>query len=487
VDKSKINVTPVILSGGSGSRLWPLSRAEFPKQFLNLTEKLSLFQLTANRIKDLASDIFKVNPMIVVSGDDHRFIVRAQLSEIKLKNSMILLEPCPKNTAPALTLAALANIEKYSDSVLVMMPSDQIVFDNEVFKRAISTAINAANEGSIVILGIKPNSPDTGFGYIKANVNSDNKICSVTNFIEKPVKEKAEEYYKNDGFFWNSGIFVLKSSVWLSAIENYHAEIAEKTKLSWNNRKNDLALGDEFIRVSPEDFEKIPSQSIDYAVMENITNSEFDLKMVSLENSGWSDLGAWDSVWNSNSKDEDGNAATGDVFLIDSKDTLVHSNSRFVSVLGVNNMAIIETADAVLIADREKSQDVKKVVNFLNDSKRQEAQIHRKVHRPWGYYDLINQGENYKVKLIGVNPGASLSLQKHLHRSEHWVVIKGIAEVVRDDNKEILRENCSIYIAAGQIHRLSNPSNEILEIIEIQTGKYLGEDDIERLEDNYGR
>jgi mannose-1-phosphate guanylyltransferase / mannose-6-phosphate isomerase len=483
----KINVKPVILCGGSGTRLWPLSRAGFPKQFLNLTGDLSLFQLTAKRLEGLASNTFKVNPLIIISGEDHRFIVKAQLAEIAIKDATLVLEPCPKNTAPALTLAALASSADDSDPVLVVMPSDQVIFNNEAFRQAISSAIIAANDGSIITLGIKPNNPETGYGYIKVKGALGSDIFSVVGFFEKPNKAKAEEYLKCGDFFWNSGIFILKASVWLSAINRYHSEIATKTKLSWQKRKNDPALGNEVIRICEEDFKEIPAESIDYAVMEHGSDKGLEIKMISLESVGWNDLGVWDAVWGSLPKDINGNATIGDVILFDVKDTYVHAESRLVSLVGVENIAIIETSDAILVVDRKRSQEVKKVVSFLNDNKRQESYIHRKVHRPWGYYDAINEGENFKVKRISVNPGASLSLQKHSHRSEHWVVVKGVAEVLCGDKTEILQANSSLYIPAGQIHRLSNPSVDILEIIEVQTGEYLGEDDIVRLDDNYGR
>jgi mannose-1-phosphate guanylyltransferase/mannose-6-phosphate isomerase len=487
LEKTKIEVIPVILCGGSGTRLWPLSRAGFPKQFLNLTDDLSLFQHTANRFKGLTSNVFNLNPIIVISGENHRFIVKAQLAEIEINDATILLEPSPKNTAPAMTLAALAGIEDFSDPVLVVMPSDQVIFDSEAFRQAISSAIIAANNGSIVTLGIKPNSAETGYGYIKVNDDLVARVYPVVDFYEKPNKAKAEEYLKCSDFFWNSGIFVLKASVWLSAINRYHSEIAIKTKLAWQKRKNDPALGGKIIRIYEEYFNEIPAQSIDYAVMEHAIDKDLDIKMISLETVGWSDLGAWDAVWNSLPKDVNGNAKTGDVILFDTKNTFVHAESRFVSVVGLENIAVIETSDAILVVDRKRSQEVKKVVSFLNDSKRQESNTHRKVHRPWGWYDTLNEGENFKVKRISVNPGASLSLQKHSHRSEHWVVVKGVAEVLCGDKTEILKANSSAYIPAGQIHRLSNPSINILEIIEIQTGEYLGEDDIVRLEDNYGR
>lgn len=483
----KINVNPVILCGGSGTRLWPLSRAGFPKQFLNLTGDLSLFQLTAKRIEGLASNIFNVNPLIIISGEDHRFIVKAQLAQIAVKDATLVLEPCPKNTAPALTLAALAGTADDSDPVLVVMPSDQLIFNIEAFRQAISSAIIAANDGSIITLGIKPKSPETGYGYIKVKSDPACKILPVVGFFEKPSKVKAEEYLKCSDFFWNSGIFILKASVWLSVINLYHSEIATKAQLSWQKRKNDPALGDEVIRIHEEDFKEIPAKSIDYAVMEHASEKGLEVKMISLKSVGWNDLGVWDAVWDSLSKDINGNAAIGDVILFDTKDTYVHAESRLVSAVGVENIAIIETSDAILVVDRKRSQDVKKVVSFLNDNKRQESDTHRKVHRPWGFYDAINEGQNFKVKRISVNPGASLSLQKHSHRSEHWVVVKGVAEVLCGDKTEILRANSSLYIPAGQIHRLSNPGIDILEIIEVQTGEYLEEDDIVRLDDNYGR
>lgn len=482
----KFNIRPVVLCGGSGTRLWPLSRPGYPKQFLDLVGGTSLFQLTANRISSIGSDQFQLEPATVVAGEDHRFLVTAQLAEIGMQNATVLLEPCPRNTAPALTLAALAATADGGDPILVVMPSDHIITDEHGFLRAISKAIVAASDGSIVTLGIKPSCPETGYGYIKVDNDSEGVAQTVIGFFEKPDEATAAAYLKSGKYCWNAGIFVVKADAWLSAIDRYRPDVAATTRISWQGRRGDLALGAGVQKIQEEDFKQVPSESIDYAVMEHASDGKLLVKMVPLT-AGWSDLGAWDAVWDAFTRDTRGNVGKGDVFMFDTTDSYVHSESRFVGVVGAKNLAVIETSDAVLVVDRKSSQDVKRVVEFLAQKKRPESDAHRKVRRPWGWYDAIDEGDAFKVKRISVNPGASLSLQKHAHRSEHWVVVKGVAEVLCGQRTETLQANSSIYIPAGEIHRLSNPGVDALEIIEVQTGSYLGEDDIVRLEDNYGR
>jgi mannose-1-phosphate guanylyltransferase/mannose-6-phosphate isomerase len=491
-----IKISPVILCGGSGTRLWPLSRTGFPKQFLCLDKKESLFQQATLRLATIKTNGLEVLPPIIVTGEEHRFLAYEQLREINIDPEVILLESIGRNTAPALTLAALSALEKNIDPVLVVSSADQNISNTDRFTAAVQTGIMAANEGSIVLLGIKPEYPATEYGYLKTDYNNKEDVRNnalhgalpVAEFFEKPNIENAEKYLKEGGFFWNAGIFILKASVWLKALEKLNPDILSATTISWE--KN--VVDGKFVRPDPNDFSLITSKSIDHAVLEKITyigtNASIlpPLKMVQLD-AGWSDLGAWDAVWNVLPKDKNGNAHIGDVLNIDSRDTLVHASSRLVSIVGVERLVVIETPDAVLIADRTRSQDVKNIVTQLSALNRQERLVHRKVHRPWGWYDTIDDGHRFKVKRILVKPKASLSLQKHHHRAEHWIVVRGTAEITNGDRKILLTENQSTYIPLGETHRLSNPGTIPLEIIEVQSGSYLGEDDIVRFEDNYGR
>lgn len=476
-----IKVQPVILCGGSGTRLWPLSRAGFPKQFLCLTGADSLFQQAAKRLMGLGAESVQVADPLVVTGEDHRFLAIEQLREIGIAPGAALLEPLARNTAPALTLAALAAVEKGDDPVLVVTPADQTVADASAFNGAMHDAIRKAAEDAIVILGVTPDRPETGYGYVQAVVGST-PILVVERFIEKPDEATALQYLAEGGYYWNAGMFVLKASVWLQAIESFRPDIAATTRVAWARRSTDAA----FVRPGKAEFADIPSDSIDYAVMERCPGSRFPIRMAPLD-AGWSDLGAWDAVWSALPKDAQGNAHVGDVLATDSRNTLVHATSRLVAVVGVHNLVVVETSDAVLVADRSRSQDVKHIVNALQQQKREEQSLHRKVHRPWGWYDSIDEGGRFKVKRIQVKPGASLSLQKHHHRAEHWVVVSGTAEITCGDKKLLFTENQSTYIPLGEVHRLANPGTIPLEIIEVQSGSYLGEDDIVRFEDHYGR
>ncbi|MGO0790208.1 mannose-1-phosphate guanylyltransferase/mannose-6-phosphate isomerase [Herbaspirillum seropedicae] len=476
-----IRVTPIILCGGSGSRLWPLSRTGFPKQFLCLTGQESLFQQATRRLMDLATADVLVSPPGIVTNEEHRFLALEQLREIGIEPGAMLLEPIGRNTAPALTLAALAASDDGDDPILVVTAADQTITDIAAFTGTMHTAIQQAVEGHIVILGIAPDRPETGYGYIKTKAVQANSF-SVECFVEKPDEATASQYLADGGYYWNAGMFVLKASIWMESIAHFRPDIADATRSAWNERKRDAA----FVRPGATEFSAIPSQSIDYAVIEHCPNSQFPISMVPLD-AGWSDLGAWDAVWNALDKDEDGNAHLGDVLTCDSRNTLVHASSRLVSLVGVDDLIVVETADAVLVADKSRSQDVKHIVNALQQKNRNESATHRKVHRPWGWYDSIDEGDRFKVKRIQVKPKASLSLQKHHHRAEHWVVVKGTAEVTRGDEKILLTENQSTYIALGEVHRLANPGNIPLEIVEVQSGSYTGEDDIVRFEDHYGR
>ena len=479
-------IQPVILCGGSGTRLWPLSRSGFPKQFLCLTGAESLFQQAAKRLAGLGSVDRQVAKPMIVTGEEHRFLAAEQLREAGIELRVALLEPVGRNTAPALTLAALAATADGLDPVLVVTPADQTMANTVAFTEAMQAAISEAAGGSIVILGVKPDSPETGYGYIQSTAEAQEPVMLVQRFVEKPNLATAQNYLAEGGYYWNAGMFVLKASVWLKALEQFRPDILHATTLAWAQRSTDANTAAPFVRPDKAEFSAVPSESIDYAVMERCPGSEYPIKMVPLD-AGWSDLGAWDAVWSVLPKDPHGNAHVGDVLATDSHNTLVHATSRLVSLVGVKNLVVVETPDAVLVTDRSRSQDVMHVVNALQQQKREEHTLHRKVHRPWGWYDSIDEGARFKVKRIQVNPGASLSLQKHHHRAEHWVVVSGTAEITCGDKKLLLSENQSTYIPLGEVHRLANPGTSPLEIIEVQSGSYLGEDDIVRFEDTYGR
>ncbi|SDH63529.1 mannose-1-phosphate guanylyltransferase/mannose-6-phosphate isomerase [Propionivibrio dicarboxylicus] len=486
------SVTPVILCGGSGTRLWPLSRSGFPKQFLCLTGEDSLFQQAAQRLVGLGGNDVQVEKMLIVSGEEHRFLVTEQLREAGIALGAALLEPKGRNTAPALTLAALAALEDGKDPVLVVTPADQTVADSAAFTASMQAAIRAAAAGSIVILGISPDRPETGYGYIQTDsavgtsADEQTALRAVQRFVEKPDAATAQRYLDAGGYYWNAGMFVLKASVWMKALERFRPDIAVSTRAAWTQRSADIGAMTPFVRPDKDAFIAIPSESVDYAVMERCPGSEFDIRMVPLD-AGWSDLGAWDAVWQVLPKDDAGNASVGDVMTTACENTLVHAASRLVALVGVKDVVVIETSDAVLVADRARSQDVKAIVNDLAARGREEYALHRKVHRPWGWYDSIDEGGRFKVKRIQVKPKASLSLQKHHHRAEHWIVVKGTAEITNGDKTMLITENQSTYIPLGEVHRLANPGTIPLEIIEVQSGSYLGEDDIVRFEDSYGR
>jgi mannose-1-phosphate guanylyltransferase/mannose-6-phosphate isomerase len=481
-----INVTPVILCGGSGTRLWPLSRTGFPKQFLCLTGNESLFQQAARRLAGLKHEGIQVALPLIVSGEEHRFLASEQLREVGIGLGAALLEPIGRNTAPALTLAAMAATENQEDPVLVVTPADQTVADSAAFTAAVQQAISQANDGHIVVLGVSPNKPETGYGYIQTEQSTSSPSSTMTlqvkAFVEKPSLENAQKYLREGNYFWNAGMFVLKASVWLQALQSFRPDIAHACQAAWNFRSQD----ERFIRPGKEQFATIPAESVDYAVMEHCPGSAYHLQMVPL-NAGWSDLGSWDAVWSALPKDECGNAHVGDVLTTDSSNTLVHASSRLVTLVGVSDLVVIETVDAILVADKTRSQEVKKIITQLQSTKREEQALHRKVHRPWGWYDSIDEGKRFKVKRILVKPKASLSLQKHHHRAEHWIVVTGTAEITNSDQVITLTENQSTYIPLGEVHRLFNPGIIPLEIIEVQSGSYLGEDDIVRFEDTYGR
>lgn len=489
-----MQVLPVILCGGSGSRLWPLSRAGFPKQFLALIGKDSLFQLAALRLHALANENISIARSLIVTNEEHRFLAQEQLRELGSLQASFVLEPAARNTAAALTLAALEAVADGANPILVASPADQNIGDEAACTQCVRKAIALAHSGGVVILGIPPDRPETGYGYIQFSKSADALGAAqgrrVIKFVEKPELALAQSYVASGDFAWNSGMFVLKASTWLKALGQFCPDILQACQAAWSGKsRDDLQMSGRafsFVRPDAIAFAQVPSESVDYAVLEKCPGSPFAIHMVPLL-AQWSDLGAWDAVWQAGQADAQGNVCHGDVMLEGASNTYVHASSRLVSAVGVKDLVIVETADAVLVTDKAHSQQVKKIVNRLEASKRPEQNLHRKVHRPWGWYDSLDEGERFKVKRILVKPGASLSLQKHQHRAEHWIVVKGTAEVTCGDKVMVLSENQSTYIRIGEVHRLANRGEADVEIIEVQTGSYLGEDDIIRLQDTYGR
>ncbi len=487
-------VFPIILCGGSGTRLWPLSRSGFPKQFLVLSgdgSSQSLFQQVVARINSVAGPDIQLGNILVVTNEEHRFLALDQLRELPEINATLLLEPVGRNTAPALSMAALCaqHLSNGADPIMVIAPADQTIQNQSAFTKALQDCIQSVESAtnSIAILGVTPTAPETGYGYIQRTDSKDiNNAYEVKRFVEKPDGKTAQSYLLEGSYLWNSGMFVLRASTWLASLKEFRPDIYEASQKAWRSKSEDASGEVNFIRPGKFEFEAIPSESIDYAVIEKCPQSDFPIKMVEL-NAGWNDLGAWDAVWQVGNQDENGNVTAGDTLLTNTKNSLVLAGTRLVGAVGVENLVIVETADAVLIANRNNSQDVKNIVSQLEEQGREEKNLHRKVSRPWGWYDSLDEGERFKVKRILVKPGASLSLQMHHHRAEHWVVVKGEAEITNGDQVITLKENQSTYIPQGQTHRLVNHGSEPLEIIEVQSGSYLGEDDIVRFEDSYGR
>lgn len=474
---------PVILCGGSGTRLWPLSRAGMPKQFLVLSGTNSLFQDAVARLNSLTDHDIEINETLVVTNEEHRFLASDQLRELENVTAKLLLEPVGKNTAPALTMAALYAQSKGSDPILVVAPADQKINDLDTFSQVLKNAIRVASDGEIVILGVTPDRPETGYGYIRKTGEAGQfGDYSVSGFSEKPDAVTAKRYLEEGNYLWNCGIFVLKTSAWLQALKKFRPDILEGVSAAFENKKIDA----NFIRPDKNIFLEIPSESIDYAVAEKCTGAGIPIRVLPL-GTGWSDLGAWDAVWKMSSRDDNGNALIGDVLLNETRNSFVYSTSRLVATVGVENLVVVETPDAVLVAEKNSSQRVKDIVQSLGELARNEHVLHRKVHRPWGWYDSIDEESRFKVKRIQVRPGEQLSLQLHYHRAEHWIVVKGTAEITCGEKKFLLTENQSTYIPLGEVHRLANPGKTPLEIIEVQSGSYLGEDDIVRLTDIYGR
>jgi len=468
---------PIVMAGGSGSRLWPLSRKLFPKQFLPLVDDATMLQATLNRLEGL--DIGK---SITVCNEEHRFVVAEQLRRAD-ELGTIILEPMGRNTAPALALTALVASQQHDDPLLLVLAADHVIEDNEVFQQAVINGSELAQQGKLVTFGVVPKTPHTGYGYIKQGSSVSDKAFVVDSFVEKPDQKTAEQYVNSGQYLWNSGMFIFKASQYLNALERFRPDILNACTKAIRHLENDL----DFVRVDPDEFEKCADESIDYAVMEPLCALNQDDVVVVPLDAGWNDVGSWSSLFELAPKDEDGNHFKGDVIAENTKNTYVHASQRLVSTLGVENLIIVDTPDALLVADVRASQDVKKIVNKLKKSGRTEATIHREVYRPWGKYDSIDNGKRYQVKRITVKPGAKLSVQMHHHRAEHWIVVSGSAQVTNGEKNFLLTENESTYIPIGVIHALENPGKIPLELIEIQSGGYLGEDDIVRFEDIYGR
>ena len=478
-----MNLQPVILCGGAGTRLWPLSREQYPKQLLALAGDDTLLQATARRVdKSLASSGRKVLPPIVVANEDYRFITAEQLRQAGVVPAAIVLEPVGRNTAPALTLAALVALQAGEDPVLVVMPADHVIAGVEAFRAAVTHGASHAEAGKVVTFGIKPTFPETGYGYIRAGKSLEGQDGGreIKAFTEKPDSATARSYVASGEHLWNSGIFVLRASVWLNQLQARRPEMVQACRAAFEARKPDR----DFLCIDKDAFAGCPADSIDYAVMEKLPEG---LGVVIPLDAGWSDVGAWDALWHLGTRNADNNVLQGDVVTVGTRDTFAISQSRLLALVGLEDVVVIETPDAVLVAHMDNMQQVKDVVAQLKREGRSEADTHRKIYRPWGYYDSVDAGNRFQVKRIVVNPGAALSLQMHHHRAEHWVVVRGTARVTRGEETFLVSENESTYIPIGTKHRLENPGKVALEIIEVQSGAYLGEDDITRFDDAYGR
>ncbi len=463
------NNFPVILAGGSGTRLWPLSRSLYPKQFLALNSDKSLLQNTIDRATEACS-----GELMVVCNEDHRFLTAEQMRETGNKGT-IILEPVARNTAPAIALAALHAQTLNKDAVITVLPADHVIADTAQFANSVREAVNSARDGALMTFGVVPDKPETGYGYIKATSGG---ISEIASFEEKPDADTAKKYVESGDYYWNSGMFVFKARTYLDALRTHAPQMLTACTTAYENSTQDL----DFIRVDAEAFASCESNSVDYAVMEKT-----DSAMVVPFSAGWSDIGSWDAVHNISEKDANGNATTGDAMLVDSENCYINASTRLVAALGLENISIVETSDCILVANNEYAQDAKKIAAMLKKAGRNEADTHTKCYRPWGSYQTINLGSRFQVKRITVKPGAKLSLQKHHHRAEHWVVVEGTAIVTCDDKEIMLTENQSTYLPLGATHRLDNPGKIPLELIEVQSGSYLGEDDIVRFDDVYGR
>jgi len=466
---------PLILSGGSGTRLWPVSRKNLPKQFLALTGQGTLFQQTVVRTQLLPD----VGAPIVVASEDHRFLVAEQLLESGIKNATIMLEPLARNTAPAIALGAIQAVEHDAEAILLVLPADHLIGDTDSFTNGVRLALPVARDGWLTTFGIRPDRPETGFGYIRRAESIGEGAYQVAQFVEKPGFATAESYLADGGYDWNSGMFLFKASRYLEELELYAPEMLQAVRAAHASAKSDL----DFVRLDAETFASVPDNSIDYAVMEKTRRAA--VIPVACE---WSDIGSWSALWMAGVRDAQGNLREGDTIAVNTANSLLRSHDRhLLATVGVDDLIVVTTPDATLVAHRDAAQDVKRVVDELKAAGRTEHSLHRIVRRPWGSYDSIESGERFQVKRIVVKSGASLSLQKHHHRAEHWIVVSGTAEVTCDDRVFLLGENQSTYIPLGSVHRLRNPGKVPLELIEVQSGSYLGEDDIVRLEDVYGR
>ena len=472
-------VIPIILCGGTGSRLWPLSRKSFPKQFLSLTDNKgkTLLQQTQERINEIEN----IRQPIIICNEEHRFIVAEQMREINVIPERIILEPFGRNTGPAVTLGALLALDIDCDSSVLILSADHEIKNNPKFLQAIKKGMKFSQENRLVTFGVLPTTPETGYGYIEAESKLDfqNNIGSKINqFIEKPNLEKAEELFRKENYAWNSGIFLFKTKTIIQEVNKFCPDMLKNCKKAMTNNKTDL----DFQRLEVGHFKKCDNVSIDVAILEKT-----DLGTVIPLDIGWSDIGSWESLWKTSTKNEDGNIIKGKILLKDTKNSFFRSEERLLVGIGLNNLVAVETNDAVLIANKSKSQEVKEVVDILKNKEINEALEHKKMFRPWGYYISLVQDQNWKVKMILVKPGEKLSLQRHRFRAEHWIVVNGTATVQIEQQKSNLKENQSVFIPKGTKHRLFNEGKTPLKIIEVQTGSYLGEDDIERFEDNYGR
>ena len=474
-------IVPVILSGGAGTRLWPLSRELYPKQLLPLVGENTMLQDTALRLNGLADR----QAPLVVCNEAHRFMVAEQLRQAGEEAGAVILEPVGRNTAPAVALAALCAMEEGADPVLLVLPADHVIRDAAALCTAVSHGLKIVEDGALLTFGIVPTAPETGYGYIKRGVQCEASgaasglaIYNVQRFVEKPDQATAAEYLKSGAYYWNSGMFMFRASTYLTELEKHAPEMLSAARKAWQGRIADL----DFTRLDREEFTACPSDSVDYAVMEKT-----DRAMVIPLDAGWSDVGSWAALWEVGEADASGNVRFGDVIDVDCSGSYLHGSSRLLAGVGLQDTVVVETSDAVLVAAKDRVQDVKRVVERLKESGRDERLLHRRVNRPWGAYEELDAGDKFLVKRITVNPGASLSLQRHRHRAEHWVVVHGTADVTCENVVQTLVANQSFYIPIGQIHRLSNPGETILEIIEVQTGDLLSEDDIERFEDVYGR
>ena len=473
-------IQPVILSGGSGTRLWPLSRQLYPKQLLPLVSDDTMLQETVSRLEGIDN----LSAPLVICNEEHRFLVAEQLRAIDKASDKIILEPVGRNTAPALTLAALSMADN-SETIMLVMPADHIIQNVAAFQAAVNDGVQLAQQGYLVTFGIVPDSAETGYGYIqRGDAIAANDALKIKSFVEKPDIATAETYLASGDYYWNSGMFMMTAATWLAEIKQHCPDMYQHCEQAYSKGKQDL----DFYRVDPEIFSSCPSDSIDYAVMEKaVSDTAIHPAAVVPLSAGWSDVGAWSSLWQVGIKDDMGNVIRGEVMAQNTENSLLFSSHRLVATLGLKDTIVVDTADALLVADKSHTQDVKKVVDWLKTQKRNEHLTHREVHRPWGTYEGIDIGERYQVKRITVNPGAALSLQMHHHRAEHWIVVSGTAQVTRDDEVFLVSENQSTYIPIGTKHRLENKGSIPLEMIEVQSGSYLGEDDIVRFDDVYGR